>query len=146
MAGKGAIPKLEHARERVTKARLAEFSTVTPDDHLRGPDLPPGEWPEQTVDWWDELRRSPLAQKWTELDWSHLRDTALIHRKLWQGDLSQAAELRLRMAKVGATVEDRLRLRIQVDDDVKQVAQRQGFDPDRRARLITLINEQEITK
>ena len=41
-------------------------------------------------------------------------ETALIHRAFMLGDLKQAAELRLRVAKFGATPEDRMRLRLQI--------------------------------
>lgn len=76
-------------------------------------------WPEQTREWWRMWRESPLSSEFTATDWSELRDTAVIHAKFWQGDLKQAAELRLRVAKFGATPEDRARLRIvfaQADD------------------------------
>lgn len=78
------------------------------------PDLPDTvDWPEQTRAWWAMWSASPLAESFTANDWSELLDTALIHAGLWGGDLKAAAELRLRVAKFGATPEDRARLRIQ---------------------------------
>jgi hypothetical protein len=56
---------------------------------------------------------SPLSAEFTSTDWSELLDTALLHSAFWRGDLGRAAELRLRVAKMGATPEDRARLRIQ---------------------------------
>jgi hypothetical protein len=57
--------------------------------------------------------RSPQSELFTESDWSELLDTALLHARLWRGEVSVASELRLRVAKFGATPEDRARLRIQ---------------------------------
>jgi hypothetical protein len=56
---------------------------------------------------------SPLSDDFTSTDWSELLDTARLHAAFWFGDNSVAAELRLRVAKFGATPEDRVRLRIQ---------------------------------
>jgi hypothetical protein len=58
---------------------------------------------------WNE---SPLSAEFTQTDWDFLLDTALLHARFWQGDPKMAAELRLRVAKFGATPEDRARLRI----------------------------------
>ena len=58
-------------------------------------------------------RESPLSAEYTETDWSFLLDTAYMHALYWKGDHRVAAELRLRVAKFGATPEDRARLRIQ---------------------------------
>jgi hypothetical protein len=43
-------------------------------------------------------------------------DTAIMHHKMWSGDLTWAPEVRLRVAKFGATPEDRARLRIVLAD------------------------------
>jgi hypothetical protein len=56
---------------------------------------------------------SPLSTEFTSTDWSELLDTALLHARVWQGELKYLPELRLRTAKYGATPEDRARLRIQ---------------------------------
>jgi hypothetical protein len=59
----------------------------------------------------------------SDTDWEFLFDTALLHATAWSSaeraletgekiDTSQHAELRLRVAKFGATIEDRARLRI----------------------------------
>jgi hypothetical protein len=69
-------------------------------------------WPARTVEWWEMWRDSPLATEFTATDWSELLDTALLHARFWRGDVRLAPELRLRVAKFGATPEDRARLRI----------------------------------
>lgn len=70
------------------------------------------EWPARTREWWRMWAESPLSADFTETDWDFLIDTARIHASYWSGDLKVANELRLRVAKFGATPEDRARLRI----------------------------------
>ena len=70
-------------------------------------------WPTVTRRWWKMWGESPLSAEYTETDWSFLLDTAYLHALYWKGDHRVAAELRLRVAKFGATPEDRARLRIQ---------------------------------
>jgi hypothetical protein len=70
------------------------------------------DWPERTVEWWGMWGDSAIAEKFTASDWEFLLDTAAIHAAFWDGDLKQAPELRQRVAKFGATPEDRARLRI----------------------------------
>jgi hypothetical protein len=56
---------------------------------------------------------SPQAEHFMSTDWDYLLDTALMHHALWsKGQWTLAAELRLRVAKFGATPEDRARLRM----------------------------------
>ena len=69
-------------------------------------------WPAETKRWWQMWADSPLADEFTSTDWSELAITARLHAAVCGGDLKYAAELRLRVAKFGATPEDRLRLRI----------------------------------
>ncbi|MEU4386780.1 hypothetical protein [Promicromonospora sp. NPDC023805] len=119
MAGRGPAPtgKSEGTRRRNAPTVL---TVVKADDVLRGEELPelPGddEWPDATLEWWDTWRRSPQAQNFTDTDWSFLLDTALLHMAFWDGDAGVAAELRLRVAKFGATPEDRARLRLSIGD------------------------------
>lgn len=55
-----------------------------------------------------------IAETFTATDWNELRDTAGLHAIWWrEGDARVLPELRLRVAKFGATPEDRARLRIQ---------------------------------
>nr|WP_236742993.1 hypothetical protein [Mycobacteroides abscessus] len=70
-------------------------------------------WPPRTREWWQMWKDSPLSAEFTSTDWSELLDTAVLHARYWSGDHKVAAELRLRVAKFGATPEDRARLRIQ---------------------------------
>jgi len=78
------------------------------------PELPggTGKWPARTVAWWQMWGDSAQARQFVASDWEFLLETALIHAKFWAGDMSLAGELRIRVAKFGATPEDRARLRI----------------------------------
>ena len=90
------------------------------DGQVHGPELPDTyDWPEPTLTWWDTWRKSPQAQAFTDTDWSFLLDTALLHARFWGGEAGQASELRLRVAKFGATPEDRARLRLSIGEPEK---------------------------
>ncbi|MEO3976315.1 hypothetical protein [Streptomyces sp. CAU 1734] len=69
-------------------------------------------WPERTREWWAVWAESPQAEHFGTTDWQVLMETALVHARLWSGDLTVAAELRLRVAAFGATPADRARLRM----------------------------------
>jgi hypothetical protein len=121
MAGRGPAPK-DPAKRRRTNSDPKPTNIITPDDELRGPDLPIDalpdheQWHPRTRAWWNTWRRSPQAQTFTDTDWDFLIDTALMHHTMWsKGRWEFASELRLRAAKFGATPEDRMRLRMQVD-------------------------------
>lgn len=111
MAGRGAPPKDPSKRARRNADPIP--TTVLRFEKAEQPELPDGEWPARTVEWWRMWGDSPQAEHFGSTDWDYLLDTALIHAKLWQGDTSVAPELRLRVAKFGATMEDRARLRMQ---------------------------------
>lgn len=121
MAGRGPVPKPSDRRAR-RNAESAALRVITAHP-TEQPDLPTLEierdgemvefaWPTRTVEWWQMWRDSPLSADFTATDWSELMDTAVLHARFWRGDAKLAAELRLRVAKFGATPEDRARLRI----------------------------------
>ncbi|MDK8350808.1 hypothetical protein QP786_02410 [Gleimia europaea] len=126
MAGRGPRPKDPAQRAR-RNAEPSPFKVIeaTPTRQPRLPviyvpvELEDGtvkkkrfKWPEITKRWWRMWRESPLSTDYTDSDWSFLLDTAWIHAQYWLGDTKLAPELRLRVAKFGATPEDRARLRI----------------------------------
>lgn len=128
MAGRGPAPK-DPSKRRRRNADPVKATTVTADGQVRGPELPADmDWPERTREWWHTWRTSPQAQAFTASDWDFLIDTAVLHSQFWQGDMKVASELRLRVAKFGATPEDRARLRIQVESDAED-AKRSGMPP-----------------
>lgn len=122
MAGRGPAPKDPRKRQRRNSDPSALRVIVA--EPVAQPELPallirdggelvPIDWPDVTREWWQMWCDSPLSSEFTATDWSELRDTARLHALYWLGSTAVAAELRLRVAKFGATPEDRARLRIQ---------------------------------
>lgn len=131
MAGRGPAPKVNAIRRNAKNAAGFEQIVAQP---VPQPNLPVVwmtefvyderldtyvakkkrlTWSAPTKAWWKMWGESPLMVDATADDWSFLTDTALLHNAYWSGDLKVAAELRLRVAKFGATPEDRLKLRKQ---------------------------------
>ncbi|WP_405674879.1 hypothetical protein OG292_03215 [Streptomyces sp. NBC_01511] len=121
MGGNGPAPKSNDRRARRNKDAIPQ--TVLRWERAEAPELPDfrverdGQlvefvWPERTHEWWQMWIASPQADHFGSSDWQFLLDTALIHARLWRGDLSAAGELRLRVAAFGATPADRARLRM----------------------------------
>lgn len=99
------------ARDRAGSMRVVQNEAVPAPGLPRL--MPDGDaWPQQTLKWWRVWRSSPLTEDYRAEDWQDLLDCATIHGRLWRGEMKAAAELRLRMARHGATREDRARLRI----------------------------------
>jgi hypothetical protein len=110
MAGRGPAPKPGDRRARRNVDPIG--STVLKFRQVEPPEVPE-DWHPRTIAWWDMWRNSPQADTFVESDWLFLLDTALMHHQLWEnGDTKLAAEIRLRVAKFGATPEDRARLRM----------------------------------
>ncbi|MFB7027172.1 MULTISPECIES: hypothetical protein [unclassified Streptomyces] len=61
---------------------------------------------------WKTWSTAPQTAAWTETDWAELELTTKLVDGLFLGDLKLAGEIRQRVAKWGATVEDRARLRM----------------------------------
>lgn len=123
MPGRGPAPKDPATRQRRNADPMA--LRVIEAAPMAQPQLPAkrivvvdGEarrlaWPTITRQWWQMWADSPLSDDFTSTDWAELMTTALLHAEVHTGGLKYAAELRLRVAKFGATPEDRARLRIQ---------------------------------
>ena len=145
MAGRGPAPKDPSARARRNQSE--PLTIVAPDDQVRGPDLPEDfEWPATTRAWWETWRRSPQAKTFTDTDWSFLVDTAVMHAEFWLGNRNLAGELRLRVAKFGATPEDRMRLKIAVGEPstpAKPKLQTKAAT-NRRERLLKAVGDGEV--
>jgi hypothetical protein len=112
MAGRGPAPKPAHRRARTNSDPVPQ--TMLRFEKADAPELPEEiDWHPRTRAWWDVWKRSAQADVMAETDWSFLLDTALMHHALWtHGQWTLAAEVRLRVAKMGATPEDRARLRM----------------------------------
>lgn len=155
MAGMGPPPKdpSKRARKNSDPVPLRVITATS----VEQPDLPDfdvqieidGEvtyqsfdWPARTREWWQMWADSPLSNDFTSTDWSELLDTALLHAKFWSGETKWAGELRLRVAKFGATPEDRARLRItfaNADDAEGGSSRGSGSSSRDRARGVSRI-------
>lgn len=122
MAGRGPAPKdpsrrarrnAESAPQTMLRFQQAEPPELPTLQVMKDGELVEHKWPQRTLDWWEMWKASPQAEHFSSTDWDFLLDTAVVHARLWSGELSAAAELRLRVAKFGATPEDRARLRMQ---------------------------------
>ena len=112
MAGRGPAPKTVGRARRNAEPAPA---TILRFEKAKQPQLPRGrKWPTETRAWWKRWGTAPQAEHFSSTDWDFLLDTALLHAELWgEGNTSVLSELRLRVAKFGATMEDRARLRMQ---------------------------------
>ncbi len=126
MGGKGPA----RTGKAVRRNKVPDTVKLQTPEHKYGWDLPKGvvkdrdgdpvAWHPMTKKWWDTWRRSPQATRMlTEPDWMFLLDTALMHHQMWSsGRWDFASEIRLRVAKFGATPEDRLRLHLEIDEEI----------------------------
>lgn len=150
MGGRGPAAQPTRVRPTDNKARQAEMTELEDTGELHGPPLPEGclpdaePWHPRTVALWESLRRLPLLSEEPDLGWEFLLDTALMHHTMWTKQRWEfASEVRLRLAKYGATPEDRMRLKLKIKTpaDKPQPAKGTGTDgkvsdiASRRARL-----------
>jgi hypothetical protein len=124
MAGKGLAPKDPARRARANKD--PNPTTTIRFVGAEQPALPDDiEWHPRTRAWWDMWREAPQAEHFMASDWDFLLDTAVLHDAFWRkGQWTLAAEVRLRVAKYGATPEDRARLRMHFADADEKDAKR----------------------
>lgn len=117
MGTRGPAPKNADRRARRNSA-VESPVTILRFEQVEQPNLrslPAGyDWGEATQAWWRMWAESPQAEHFGVTDWDFLMDTALCHYDVWSnGNLDRLSELRTRVAKFGATPEDRARLRMQ---------------------------------
>jgi hypothetical protein len=92
-----------------------------------------------TREWYETWARSPMATRFTQVDWMRLRQIAPLmdqYNRRPRKDL--ASELRLQESLLGATVMDRQRMRLRVADLDEQPADdgAQKVTPVRRLRAV----------
>lgn len=121
MAGRGAAPQGYQSRERdqVRRQGVPAGAVVLVDDGKQtGPALPEGRsWHVATLAWWENWRCSPISNAWRATDWDFALETALLRDDyVKRPSHLVAAELRQRASKMGATYEDRMRLKISIVD------------------------------
>jgi hypothetical protein len=128
MAGTGPAPKDPSKRARTNADPIpATKLAFVPGEQPELPVLTDGFWHPMTREWWKVWGDAAQADTFTETDWMVLLETALLHHMFWNGDMKVAGELRLRVAKFGATPEDRARLRmVFADADEKDMKRGTG--------------------
>lgn len=100
--------------DRRARRGTTQDQTILRFEPSEQPPLPQAvPWPEETMRWWKMWGESPQSELFSATDWDFLLDTALLHAQLWgDGNTGVLSELRIRLAKVGATLADRATLRI----------------------------------
>lgn len=109
MAKRGPTPKENPQRRNDGPARSLGDAPA---------DVPPlvGDYSEQTLDWYETWATSPQASQFTGTDWQRLRMLApLVEAYFTNPTKDLMAEIRQNESKLGATAEDRQRLRWKVE-------------------------------
>lgn len=132
---RGPAPK-ENAQRR----NVHPGATTLPAEAQPGRELPKGLGIKTpgAKRFWKTWSTSPQTAAWTETDWSELELTTKLVDGLYQGDLKLAGEIRQRVAKWGATVEDRARLRMTFEKPSQSEA------PDSAGASSTLDMDEEL--
>lgn len=136
---RGPAPKPPGTRSRARNEgqtfRVVDVVAV-PQPLLPEDVLPDGEqWSPATRRWWSAWGESPLTEGWDAVVWGELLVAALLHhRAVTTGSSAAATELRLRVAKLGATPDDRARLRIVTADADRRDEQQAKANPGADAR------------
>ena len=109
MGSRGPAPKSNPVRRN-----KHEYATEIPKEAQKGRPLP-RTLPVDTAkanEFWKTWSHSPPATTWLETDWVELEIVTKLVDEFYKGDSKLAGEIRQRTAKLGATVEDRARLRM----------------------------------
>jgi hypothetical protein len=123
---RGPKPK-ENAQRRNKHEHAQTLSSTTTE----GRALPPGLGIKSAGArrFWRTWATSPQAGAWAETDWAELEITVKLVDAFYQGDVKLAGEIRQRVAKWGATTEDRARLRMSLEDPEDQADETAAAEP-----------------
>ena len=117
-------PPSEHKRRRNADAYAGLHTTVVDDGELTGPGLEGASWSAAARAYWDIWRTSPQAKAFLATDWACLRMTLLLVEDYLRNPTAQKlAVIASNEARLGATVADRLRLRMRVVKPAEQAAE-----------------------
>jgi hypothetical protein len=127
------IPKPKNQRRNRNPKRAGEW-VLLPEGGYRGPipstaDLGLSREAQQ---WWRTIWRSPMATQWIEADVPALIELAILRDRLREGQISLAAEVRLRSDLFGLTPAGRQQRRWVITE---KDAERAGFVNDQVADL-----------
>jgi hypothetical protein len=92
---------------------------------------------------WKTWSTSPQSATWLETDWTELEITTVLVDQLYQGEYKLAGEIRQRVAKWGATNEDRARLRMKLEkpEDAPEPSEKELTNFDMDQELYKMLNE-----
>lgn len=134
-------------KENAQRRNVHPYAQELPDKPQKGRELPKalGITTGGARRFWKTWSEAPQTAGWAETDWAELELTTKLVDALYLGDLKLAGEIRQRVAKWGATVEDRARLRMSFDKDPDkteepQTAPEQSPDMNMDEELYKLLN------
>jgi hypothetical protein len=135
-------------KENAVRRNKHEHAQTLSSSTTEGRALPPGLGIKTAgaKRFWKTWATSPQAGTWAETDWAELEITVKLVDAFYAGDTKLAGEIRQRVAKWGATVEDRARLRMSIEDDQDQdqadeTAGTQPATTDLDEELFRLLND-----
>jgi len=134
----GAIPgRLPKPDEKRARRNAPTFETTElAGGKAKAPALPGrAKLSKPTRAWWDTWKASPQADQFLATDWQRLLMLVPMVESYFAGNLGLLAEIRLNEAKLGATPEDRLRLRWRMRSADQQV-EREGKKAARPAKRV----------
>lgn len=113
----------ENRRRR--NAPTYDTTHLTRDGEVRGPALSEAtgrdDWSEQVVRWYETWRRAPQAQLFEETDWARLAVLApLVEIYFRRPSAAALSEIRMNEERLGATVTDRMRARMVIDESEEE--------------------------
>lgn len=113
MGSRGPAPK-----DNAVRRNKHEYETEISAEAQPGRELPRGLGISTSgaKRFWKTWSESPQSATWLETDWAELEITTLLVDQLYKGDYKLAGEIRQRVAKWGATNEDRARLRMKLEE------------------------------
>lgn len=119
MAGRGPAPKPADQRRHRIKDQIPT-TTLVDDGAKRGPELAEitgrKTWPTPILKWYDVWRTSPQSKSFIDTDWQRLGMVAyLLEQYLAEPKSTILSEIRLNEERLGATVVDRQRARMVVE-------------------------------
>lgn len=86
--------------QRSRRNKTGTEATLPAQTATRGPELPEGEWQEETKRWWNDLRDSPMAALYTPMDWHQALDLARL-RDAWVRGPSAKGYALVQKASIG---------------------------------------------
>ncbi len=143
-----ATPKHPSVRARRNKVTTAATLTTSPVPRV-APALPDGrEWHPQTLAWWADVWRSPMASEFEQSDVHGLLILAVLVDEFWRKPhWTAAAEIRLQGQRFGLSPIDRRRLQWEIErtDEAQERGERRragtkppapGDDPRASLRIV----------